>query len=105
VKVVKWEGLGIGGNDVGAAYSCANFPIKSVQVIGTFDSATCTLQGSNMKDDATFASLTYDGTNAAAFTSAGIRKLQENSYWLRPVITSKGADTDLDVYLLLVTEK
>lgn len=105
VTVVKWEGLGKGGSDVGKEYACPNFPTKSVQVVGTFGGATVALQGSNMPSSPIFAALTSDGTNAISLTSAGINKVNENTYWVRPVATNLGATTDIDVYLICVKEK
>lgn len=90
---------------MGTPFACPNYSIKSIQVIGTFGGATVTIQGSNIIDSPTYASLTYDGTNAIAFTSAGVKKIWENTYWVRPIISGAGATTTLDVYLLVHTER
>ena len=103
--VAKWEGLGVGGNNIGKSLQCPNFPIRSIQVIGTFAGASITLQGSNMIDSPEFATLNDEGGTAITLSAAAIKQIRENTYWLRPVATSLGATTDLDVYILFSTEK
>jgi len=103
--VAKWEGLGIGGNDIGKEFQCPNFPIRSIQVVGTFGGASITLQGSNMIDSPEFSTLNDEGGSAITLSAAAIKQIRENTYWLRPVATSLGATTDLDVYVLFSTEK
>ena len=105
VLVAKWEGLGIGGSDVGSGFSCPNYPTKSVQVLGTFGGATVTLQGSNIPDNPEYATLNDAEGDALTFASAGIKQMLENAYWIRPVVSGLGATTDLDVYLMAVTER
>ena len=85
---------------------CPNYPIKSVQVIGTFGGATVTLQGSNEPSDpTTFSNLTSDGANDISLASASVKTIHENTYWIRPVASGLTGTTDIDIYLLLVTEK
>ncbi len=44
-RVVRWSGLL--GTDSGQAVDMSNFQDKTIHIFGTFDSATCTLYGSN----------------------------------------------------------
>ena len=107
VFIIKWEGLNYSGA-TGIPFACPNYPIKSVHVAGTWGGSTATvvIEGSNMIDSPTFASLTYDGSTAISFTANGLKKINENSYWIRPRLTT-GADanTSLDVYLVAHTER
>ena len=107
VFIIKWEGLNYSGA-TGIPFACPNYPIKSVHVAGVWGGSTATvvIEGSNMIDSPTFASLTYDGSTAISFTANGLKKINENSYWIRPRLTS-GADvnTNLDVYLVAHTER
>jgi hypothetical protein len=104
VYVVKWIGFQVAG-DTGKPFECPHYADKSVQVIGTFGGATVTIQGSNMKDTPTYATLNDDGGTALTFTSAGIKKIRENTYWVRPIISGGDETTNLDVYLLVHAEK
>jgi len=109
IYLAKWEGLKQESStfNIGAPFACPSYPIKSVQVVGTWGGAVCTIQGSNWDDRAT---ATYDtlhnmqGTNMQ-FTGDTLRGVQENTYWVRPIITGGGATTDIDVYILCVTER
>lgn len=103
--VVKWEGLGIGGSNVGAPIDLPNYPDKSIQVVGVFGGATVTIEGSNIPGVPVYSTLNDAEGVALTFTSAGLKQVLENTYWIRPVVTSLGATTDLDVYLLAETTK
>lgn len=104
IFLVKWEALQVAG-DTGAPFACPNYPIKSIQIVGTFGGATVTMQGSNIIDSPVYASLTYDGSNAIALSSAGMKKIWENTYWVRPILSGGNVTTSLDVYLLVHTER
>lgn len=110
-QVVSWTGLD--GDDSGKAVDLGDWPDKTAQVLGTFDSATLTLYGSNdplvLVDRA--AGTLFSAKTAAwviaqdslgnnfAKTSAGADVLLENyKYWL-PVVTGGGATTSLKLYI------
>jgi hypothetical protein len=107
VFITKWEGLNANGA-TGTPFACPNYPIKSVHVAGVWGGSTATviIEGSNMIDSPTYVGLTYDGATAISFTADGLKRVWENTYWVRPRLTS-GADdnTDLDVYLVAHTER
>ncbi len=107
VFITKWEGLNVNGA-TGIPFACPNYPIKSVHVVGTWGGSTATvvIEGSNMIDNPTHVGLTYDGSSAISFTADGLKKINENTYWVRPRLTS-GADvnTSIDVYLVAHTER
>jgi len=113
--VILWEQLR-GNVNVGAPVALPQYPTKSVQVIGTFGSATCTIQGSNVITDPTYATLTIGtstttggttdaGSMNCVFTAAGLKKIYENTYWVRPSVNGGDDTTNLDVYLLCETER
>lgn len=90
--IVTWEAMG--DADTGTLMALPFAADITVQVAGTFGSATVVLQGSN--DGSNWATLGSEvGTNTS-FTSAGIRKVHENPAFIRAV-TSGGTGTDVDV--------
>ena len=106
---MKWEGLEMEttGRNTGTPFACPSYPIKSIQVLGTFGGAVCTIQGSNMGEEDT---LTYDTLHTPqgivmTYNDVAIRQVQENTYWVRPSVTGGDGTTDIDVWLLCVTER
>lgn len=99
--VLKWEALG--NADDGAAYVVPFKASITTQVIGTFGSATVTLQGSN--DGTNWAPLQWKGKTATALslTSAGIAEAVECPAFIRPVTTG-GTGTDVDIIIALHAE-
>ncbi len=97
-----WETLVTGSLD-GDAFINPNFKDLCVQVKGTFDSATVTLQGTNDTSSETWFPLTNAVETAVAFTSAGGMQIHETPYKIRPLVSSVGASTDLDVTLVAST--
>ena len=90
-----WEEMG--DADTGIHLASETFSDRSVQALGTFDSATVTVQGSN--DGTTWATLNDLQGSAATLTAAGLIGIAEMTRYIR-VITSGGqGSTDLDVYL------
>ncbi len=102
---MKWDHLK--ADNAGAPFACPSYPIKSIQVLGTFAGAVCSIEGSNVddKDTATYMTLNNLQGNALGITGATIRGIQENTYWVRPNVTGGDGTTDLTVYLLCVTER
>lgn len=96
-RVHLWETLNSGNLD-GAAVDSPGLPLKSVQVIGTFNGATCTFQGSI--DGTNWFGLTDPAGNALAFTAAGGGQLGPHlPRYVRPLVSSAGGSTDLDAFL------
>ena len=94
--VIVWEGLANG--DTGQPYFGIDYPDKSVQIIGDFNSETITIQGSNDPDTSgqTWTSLTDPQGNPIAKTSAAIEQILENPHQIRPSISgSSGGDVDV----------
>jgi hypothetical protein len=101
--VVKWIDLHVG--DIGAPMSSPNYPIKSVQITGTWGGATVVIEGSNMPSAPTYDGLHNPWYGALSINADALRGILENCYWVRPRVVDGGATTDLDVYLLCVTER
>ena len=84
-------------------FTPCNFPEyadKSIQVFGTFDSASVALHGSN-DGGTTYAALNVPAGTAIAITTAGIKAVLENTEWIKPVASSGGATQSLTVAMLL----
>lgn len=108
---VSWTGLD--GDDSGKAVDLSGYPDKTVQVLGTFDSATCKLYGSNdpavLTDRAAgtlFGSKTAEWLNVVdpqgnviSKTAAAIEAVLENSRFYTPVNTGGGGSTSLTVII------
>ena len=91
-----WEALVSGSLD-GESIELPDHADKSVQVVGTFDTATIALQGSN--DGTNWESLSDPQGNAIEMTSTGLKQILENTRFVRPLVTSVGGSTDVDVFL------
>ena len=94
---VTWETL-VAANLDGAAIleNWMDYSDRSIQVLGTFNGATVTIQGSN-DDGTTWATLNDAFGTALTFTTAGVKQVTEVTSRLRPLVSSAGASTDLDV--------
>ena len=83
----------------GSPLECPEWADRTVQAIGTFGGATCTMEGSN--DGTNWAPLSNAAGGAAAtFTVAGIKTLIENPRFIRPNLTVVGAGATITVTLL-----
>lgn len=70
---------------------------RSVQVIGTFSTATIAIHGSLNGVD--YSVLTDPQGNALSFTATKIEQIMELVPYLKPVITSGDGSTDVDVII------
>ncbi len=102
---MKWEQLRSGGGNVGTPFACPTYPIKSVQAVGTWGGATLTMQGSNMIETPTYFTLVDIFEDNIAFTENDGAQIVQNTYWVRPNLSGGNTTTDIDVYLLCVTER
>ena len=91
-----WSGLKYG--DVGQEILVDFAADISVQVTGTFNRASLSIEGSNDGDN-WFLLNTYP-EKPACFYAAGLRKLNENPIYIRPVMgMDAGIETKLDVVI------
>ena len=90
--VAQWTPMQNG--DVGGAFSCAEYTDKSVQVFGTFGSGgSVTLQGSN--DGTHWVALSDPQGNVIAITAAGIKMIEEATFFIRPAVTAGDGTTSI----------
>lgn len=78
--VMTWAGLA--GGDDGVAYEFGQFRDRSVQVDGTFNGATCVIEGSN--DGLTYTTLRNPFGDPLAFTTGGVQAVLEPVRFIRP---------------------
>ena len=98
VLTYLWEAI-IAGSLDGAPIALPDHADRSVQVVGTFDDATLTMQGSN-DGGTTWATLTDPQGNDIAFVNAaGLKQITEFSGLVRPLASGGSGSEDLDVYL------
>lgn len=111
-RLIVWTGLD--GDDSGQAVFLPNYSDKTVQIIGTFDSNTLTVYGSNDVDrvradiaagtlfgsaTATWTALTDPQGNAIAKTGAAIEEILENPAYILCVNAGGGGSTATEVML------
>lgn len=94
--VITWTPLGAA--DTGVAYQNSTYADKSVQVSGTFTTATLLIEGSI--DGSTYAVLTDYSNTSLSFTSAGIKGITENVKYIRPRSSGGDGSTALTVNIL-----
>lgn len=88
---LTWDALG--DDETGDYAAIGSMSDKTVQVTGTWASATLVLQGS--MDNVTWFPLTDIQGVALSFTGNGMKLIAENPRFIRPV-TSGGSGTDVD---------
>ena len=101
-----WEALVTGSLD-GDAFVNPNFKDICVQVKGTPNTAILTMQGTNDTGAAgteTWATLTDGaGTDILFNNVVGSMQIHETPYKIRPLVSSVGGSTDLDVTIVAST--
>ncbi len=95
---VKWLNF-TATNDVGEPLSALHLADKSVQMVGTFDTTTMLIQGSNNGGD-NWDTLTDPQGNALSFTGTGFEQIMEIAELIRPKCSVGGGNTDVDVFLV-----
>ena len=94
-RMVQWTLLD--GDDNGS-WMPVEGVVESVHALGTFDSGSVALNGSNEQTPTTAgAALTHNGTNAIAITAEGVKKVWEQPAFIRPIVTGGGASCSLTV--------
>lgn len=104
--LVSWEGIAQG--DTADEALLPEYTVRSIHVLGTFTGASAiALAGSNDPDlsNDNFVTLKDQVDDALSFSSAGLRRVEDNPYRIKPVLSDGDGDTDLDVHLLVVELK
>ncbi len=96
VSVVSWTPLA--GTDVGSAVELPRLSDRTVQILGTFDSATVVLQGSLNGTD--WVTLTDPQGNAISKTAAAIEAVTEVVRFIRPSLSGGLGSCAVTVLLL-----
>lgn len=96
IEKIFWETLT--ENDTATAVVPAGRIRGSVQVTGTFGSATVVLQGSN--DGTNYATLEDNAGNAISLTAAGLADFSADCLQIRPS-ASGGTGQDVDITVIL----
>lgn len=94
--VASWSPLAAG--DTGAPVSLSDYADRSVQVTGTFNGSTVTIQGTNNGID--WNTLNDALGNPLTFTTAGLKSVLENVAQIRPSVAG-GTAIALSVNLLV----
>lgn len=95
---VTWEGVTTAGNaSIPSVAAGAGLALASVQVTGTFGSATVAFHGSN--DGTNFVALNDVEDTTIGITSAGASEFSSGMAYFKPVV-SGGTGDDLDVTLV-----
>jgi len=97
VHLILWETMG--DDDTGRAIQMPGSSDRSVQISGTFNTATVVLQGSN--DNVTWFTLTDPQGNAISKTAGALEMISELTRYIRPVTSGGGGSTDIDVTVLV----
>ncbi len=97
VMSIVWTPL-TSANATGDAHSEPGTADRSAQVAGTFNGATCLIQGSN--DGSNWVTLTDILGNALSFTATGLKQITEITRYIRPSTSGGGGSQSLTVYLI-----
>jgi len=96
--VITWALL-TSADAVGDAVEMPGSSARSVQIDGTFDSATVVLQGSN--DGTNWFTLTDPQGNTISKTAAALEMISELTRYIRPSTSGGGGSQSLNVRVLL----
>ena len=95
---VTWNAL-TAADAVGHPIRFPEWGDRSIQIAGTFDTATVVIEGSN--DGSNYVTLTDVLGNLLSFTSAGLKQVTEVPKYVRPSTSGGGGSQDIDVIMLM----
>lgn len=95
-RLISWASMG--DADTGEALEILNGSVRSVQIAGTFGSATVVLEGS--LDGSNYITLNDLQGSAISKTAAGLEGVAELTRYVRPK-TSGGTGTSITVTVLV----
>lgn len=88
----------VAGSDTCVAVKCPQLRDKSIQVAGTFDSASIALHGSN--DGTNYAALSDPAGTTIAITAAGIVQVGQITQYIKPVTSGGGGSSSVSIMVL-----
>lgn len=95
LRRVTWTPL-TSTNVSGQPIDMGHWVDRCIQISGTFDGATCKIQGSN--DGTNWFTLTDPlGSDISISTNAAMKQVTEGPLWMRPLVSGAGALTSLTV--------
>jgi len=99
IKTCKWETLVTGSLD-GTPFKYPEFADRSIMVTGTWDTATLVIEGSNDGGASWDILQEPDGTDLSFTSGTPLKQVGELTEEIRPLASSTGTSTDLDVFLI-----
>lgn len=96
VAVAQWASLAAG--ETGDVFEIAQVNDRSIQIAGTFNGATVTLEGSN--DGAAFHTLSDPQGLPLSFSAAGLKAILELTRYVRPKATGGDVGTVIRATLI-----
>lgn len=105
VRVITW--VLTSADPDGTPYIAPHRSDKSVHFLGTVGTATFALQGSNEVAAAPTSWVTLTDPSSTAISGTVLPRLEqvlENTYQVRPSLTTPGAGATVTVYLLITTQ-
>lgn len=97
VQVATWANMVNG--DSGRPLAVPEAADRCVQFVGTFDTSTIILEGSN--DGTNYEILTDPQGNDISKSAADLEQVVEVTRYIRPRVTAGGASTDISCVLLV----
>src|SRR3990170_6811827 len=98
-RILRTTWTGLANGETGLVVDYPEWADRNIQVYGTFGAGgSIKIEGSN--NNSTWATLTDMSGVALVFTAAGIRMVQENVMFVRPVITAGDGTTSLNIVIV-----
>lgn len=102
IQKCQWTPL-TAANNVGSVYTTPGTGDRTVQIAGTFDSATVIIQGSN--DGTNYSTLTDPLGNPLSATTAILKQVSEFTPYIRPSTSGGGGSQSITITLITRVSK
>ncbi|MCL6456699.1 MAG: hypothetical protein K6T85_01710 [Gorillibacterium sp.] len=98
-----WSGLRNGDSGQWYLVTCAKYPDKCVQVIGTFGTGgTVVIEGSNQYDNITdYSTLSDSFGDSLVFGASDIKQINQNPLAIRPRVTAGDSSTNVTILIAM----
>lgn len=94
-----WQWTPLTNADTCAAVEAGGMTDRSVQISGTWDSATVVIKGSN--DGTTYLAMTDPQGNSISKTADAIEQIEEGTRYIQPTHSGGGASESLTITLFV----